>query len=50
MLGRDLVTLLGQEGEDITGYARGEFDITDATAVYEVLGDHKPAVVVNCAA
>jgi dTDP-4-dehydrorhamnose reductase len=50
MLGLDLVTLLKRNDEVVTGYARGELDITDATAVRETLGERKPAVVVNCAA
>jgi len=30
MLGRDLIALLERDGEDATGYGRGELDITDA--------------------
>ena len=50
MLGRDLVRCLEQAGEDVTGYGRGELDITNATAVRTALRRRKPAVVVNCAA
>ena len=50
MLGRDLVTLLEREGEDVTGYGRRELDITDAAAVRATLRRCQPAVVVNCAA
>jgi dTDP-4-dehydrorhamnose reductase len=50
MLGRDLVTLLERDGEEVAGYARGDLDIADAAAVREALGERKPAVVVNCAA
>jgi dTDP-4-dehydrorhamnose reductase len=50
MLGRDLVTRLEREGEDVAGYGRGDFDITDAGAVRAILGRRHPMVVVNCAA
>ena len=50
MLGRDLVTLLARDGEDVTGYGRGQLDITDAAAVGANLRQRQPAVVVNCAA
>jgi dTDP-4-dehydrorhamnose reductase len=50
MLGRDLVTVLRQRGEDVTGLARGELDVTDDAAVRAALRRHRPAVVVNCAA
>ena len=50
MLGLDLVALLKQDAEEVTGYARGELDITDPAAVRETLSGHTPAVVVNCAA
>ncbi len=48
MLGRDLVDVLTEAGEDVTGYTRQELDITDASAVAEaVKGYH---VVINAAA
>ena len=50
MLGRDLVTVLRQRGEDVTGLARCELDVTDEAAVRGALRRHRPAVVVNCAA
>jgi dTDP-4-dehydrorhamnose reductase len=50
MLGRDLVTVLQRRGEDVTGLARGDLDITDEAAVRGALRRHQPAVVVNCAA
>lgn len=50
MLGRDLITQLGRNGEDVVGYPRGELDISDAAAVRAILHQCKPAVVVNCAA
>jgi dTDP-4-dehydrorhamnose reductase len=48
-LGRELRDLLAAEGEDVTGAARADLDITDADAVRAALRD-RPPVVVNCAA
>lgn len=50
MLGRDLTNLLQVRGEDFTALARADLDITDLTAVTELVGSVKPDVVVNCAA
>ena len=50
MLGRDLTNLLGARGEDFTPLARADLDITDLTAVTELVGAVMPDVVVNCAA
>lgn len=50
MLGRDLVTALVGDGEDVVGLTRRELDITDETAVRATLRDGSPDVVVNCAA
>lgn len=50
MLGGDLIARLGHDGEEVTGYSRGELDITDAAAVRAALERDEPAVVVNCAA
>ena len=50
MLGRDLVARLKRDGEEVSGYSRGELDITDLAAVHEVLGRSKPTVAINCAA
>jgi dTDP-4-dehydrorhamnose reductase len=50
MLGRDLVALLDREGENVTGFGCGEFDITDRAAVGATVRQSMPAVVVNCAA
>ncbi len=49
MLGRDLIALLRQREENVTGLARGDLDITDAGAVDDALARHRPDVVVNCA-
>lgn len=50
MLGRDLATLLGGEGERVAGLTRPDLDVTDAAAVREAVAQHRPDVVVNCAA
>jgi dTDP-4-dehydrorhamnose reductase len=50
MLGRDLLAALGRAGEQATGLARPELDITDGAAVSAALRQHRPDVVVNCAA
>ena len=50
MLGRDLLTALEQAGEQAAGLARRELDITDGAAVRAALSQHRPDIVVNCAA
>ena len=50
MLGRDLVDVLGRQGEDVTGLWRGDLDVTDESAVRALILRAQPAVVVNCAA
>jgi dTDP-4-dehydrorhamnose reductase len=50
MLGRDLVTILRGQGEEVTALARADLDVTDAAAVRSAVRRHRPAVVVNCAA
>jgi dTDP-4-dehydrorhamnose reductase len=50
MLGTDLVSVLERDGEDVTGLARRELDITDPAAVRAALRGWNPDVVVNCAA
>jgi dTDP-4-dehydrorhamnose reductase len=50
MLGRDMTGLLRERGEDVTGHAREDMDITDESAVATALAAAKPDVVVNCAA
>ena len=47
MLGSDLVAALGT---DAVGLDRGALDITDLAAVQAAVADHRPDVVVNCAA
>jgi dTDP-4-dehydrorhamnose reductase len=50
MLGRDLTDLLATRGEQVTGLARDDLDITDTAAIAAGLQAIKPDVVVNCAA
>ncbi len=50
MLGRDLVTVLRRSGEQVTGLARAELDVTDEAAVGSALKRYQPTVVINCAA
>jgi len=50
MLGRDLLSALEQAGERAAGLARRELDITDGAAVRAALSQHRPDIVVNCAA
>ncbi|MEU6589333.1 dTDP-4-dehydrorhamnose reductase [Streptomyces sp. NPDC046881] len=48
MLGRDLCSVLGRSGEDVTAATRADLDITDPDAVRRAVRGHD--VVVNCAA
>jgi dTDP-4-dehydrorhamnose reductase len=50
MLGQDLGHAAKAAGHDVLPFPRAELDITDATAVAQVLDDARPDVVVNCAA
>jgi dTDP-4-dehydrorhamnose reductase len=50
MLGRDLVAALERTGESVTGLTRRDLDITDEAAARAAVADHRPDVVVNCAA
>jgi dTDP-4-dehydrorhamnose reductase len=50
MLGQDLVAALEGAGQDVTGLARAELDITDEAAVRAAVGRPGADVVVNCAA
>ncbi|CAL9347064.1 dTDP-4-dehydrorhamnose reductase [Streptomyces sp. Tu 3180] len=50
MLGRDVVGELTRRGERVTGLDRTALDITRADAVERALAEHRPALVVNCAA
>jgi dTDP-4-dehydrorhamnose reductase len=50
MLGRDLVAVLEERGEAVSGLSRHDLDITDPGAVQDALTRWQPDVVVNCAA
>ncbi|MDC2956668.1 dTDP-4-dehydrorhamnose reductase [Streptomyces gilvifuscus] len=50
MLGKDLMARLTADMEQVVGLARGDLDITDPDAVHETVAEHRPDVVVNCAA
>jgi dTDP-4-dehydrorhamnose reductase len=50
MLGRDVVTALERAGESVAALTRRDLDITDETAVHAAVRNHRPDVVVNCAA
>ncbi|SDD28698.1 dTDP-4-dehydrorhamnose reductase [Streptomyces prasinopilosus] len=50
MLGRDTVDELTRRGEQVTGLDRAALDITRAEAVERALAEHRPGIVVNCAA
>ncbi|WP_328326507.1 MULTISPECIES: dTDP-4-dehydrorhamnose reductase [unclassified Streptomyces] len=50
MLARDLLARLADDGTPAVGLERAALDITDPGAVRGALAEHRPAVVVNCAA
>ncbi|MFF2325741.1 MULTISPECIES: dTDP-4-dehydrorhamnose reductase [unclassified Streptomyces] len=50
MLGQDLLARLAGDGVTAVGPDHRTLDITDAAAVRAALAEHRPAVVVNCAA
>lgn len=50
MLGQDLVTALATAGQEVTGLTWPGLDITDEDAVRAEVCEHRPDVVVNCAA
>ncbi|MFE3030467.1 dTDP-4-dehydrorhamnose reductase [Streptomyces canus] len=50
MLGQDVLARLAQAGERYVALDRKALDLTDADAVSAALEEHRPAVVVNCAA
>ncbi|MFJ4980806.1 dTDP-4-dehydrorhamnose reductase [Streptomyces coeruleorubidus] len=50
MLGHDVVEELTRRGEDVVGLDRAALDITRSAAVGTAVRDHRPDVVVNCAA
>jgi dTDP-4-dehydrorhamnose reductase len=50
MLGGEVVALLGEEGETVTGLGRAELDVTDGDTVRALLRAERPDIVINCAA
>ncbi len=50
MLGQDLMVMLREHDQDVTGLSRRDLDVRDESAVREALRRHQPTVVVNCAA
>ncbi|MEU0250765.1 dTDP-4-dehydrorhamnose reductase [Streptomyces sp. NPDC006235] len=50
MLGHDVVEELTRRGEDVVGLDRAALDITRSAGVDTALRDHRPDLVVNCAA
>ncbi|MFD5230204.1 dTDP-4-dehydrorhamnose reductase [Streptomyces qaidamensis] len=50
MLGRDVVGELASRGETVVGLDRAALDITDPEAVDAAVREHRPDLVVNCAA
>lgn len=50
MLGQDVLARLSRSGERFVALDRKALDLTDADAVSAALDEHRPAVVVNCAA
>ncbi|MFB6850738.1 dTDP-4-dehydrorhamnose reductase [Streptomyces sp. NPDC056373] len=50
MLGRDVVEELTNRGENVVGLDRAALDITDPAAVDAAVRQHRPDLVVNCAA
>jgi dTDP-4-dehydrorhamnose reductase/4-ketoreductase len=50
MLGQDTVQTLRGRGEFVAGLGRAALDITEPAAVASALAEHRPDIVVNCAA
>ncbi|HUC22277.1 MAG TPA: dTDP-4-dehydrorhamnose reductase [Streptosporangiaceae bacterium] len=50
MLGSDVARIARDSGADVTGFGRGELDITDAVSVLAAIRAARPDIVVNCAA
>ena len=50
MLGRDVVAAAEAGGHDVVALARGDLDITNASAVRTAVGSARPDAVINCAA
>jgi dTDP-4-dehydrorhamnose reductase len=50
MLGQDVSAACTERGEEVVAMPRAELDITDGRGVDAAVADHRPDVVVNCAA
>ena len=50
MLGQDLCPILEDEGHEVIETDVNDLDITDKNMVEKVLKEHKPEVVIHCAA
>lgn len=50
MLGTDLQNELAARGEEFVALRRSDLDITDSRLVRAAVADHRPDVIVNCAA
>ena len=50
MLGHDLVACLEAAGEQVTGLRHSDLDITASGSVDKAFTEHRPEIVVNCAA
>lgn len=50
MAGRDLSDALTSRGEEVVALTRSDLDVTDSRCVNAAAGEHKPDVIVNCAA
>lgn len=50
MLGTDLRGELTSLGEHVITLSRAELDVTDSRAVNAAIAEHKPSIIVNCAA
>ncbi|MGW7378272.1 dTDP-4-dehydrorhamnose reductase [Streptomyces sp. NPDC054794] len=50
MLGRDTVEELLRRGAEVTALGRADLDITEPEAIRRAFADHRPDLVVNCAA
>ncbi|MCL3992448.1 dTDP-4-dehydrorhamnose reductase [Streptomyces lavenduligriseus] len=50
MLGRELVRRLAENEEDVAALGHDHLDVTRPSAVRAALAEHRPGIVVNCAA
>src|SRR5215218_5897453 len=50
MVGTDLCAELADRGEQVHALTRNELDITDSRAVSACVAEHRPSIIVNCAA